>query len=166
MVDQRCVFLSRDATPPPLPSPRNSFPCSHWPLSHRCDDPCQDRPANLHPKGLRCRPHSLSASGTVWSGPLGARNMNGTPPAPLQPRLWADVLWYFLVPLQVQNILNPEGPKAQPGASANGVSMSSLGTASLGTASLCPAHFQHQATLFCKLQSYVLPAPGRHSVCL
>lgn len=79
----------------------------------------------------------------------------------LQPRLWADVLWYFLVPLQVQNILNPEGPKAQPEASANGVSMSSLGTASLCllTSSIKPHYFAN-------FQSYVLPAPGRHSVCL
>lgn len=52
---------------------------------------------------------------------------------------------------QVQNILNPEGPKAQPEASANGVSMSSL-----RTASLCPAHFQHQAALFCKLPELCL----------
>lgn len=156
---------------PEVPSPialGTPFPCSNWPLSHRCDKSCQDRPANLHPKGpsscwpLSCRPHSLPASGSVLSGPSGARNMTATPPAPLQPRLWADVLWYFLVPLKEQCILNPESSSAQPWPVSHGVSMSSLGTASLS-----PAHFHHQAGLFCQLQSYMscLLPPGTLCAC-
>lgn len=128
----------------------------------RCDKSCQDRPENLHPKGPSscwplscrtpdsCRPHSLPASGSVWSGSSGARNMTATPSAPLQPRLWAGVLWNFLVPLKVQCILNPESARAQPWPVSHGVSVS-----------LSPAHPHHQAGFFCQLQSYMsslLPA--------
>lgn len=102
---------------------------------------------------------TLPASGSVWSGSSGARNMTATPSAPLQPRLWAGVLWNFLVPLKVQCILNPESARAQPWPVSHGVSVSSLGTASLS-----PTHLHHQAGLFCQLQSYMsslLPAGTR-----
>lgn len=156
---------------PPSLALATPFPCSNWPLSHRCDKSCQDGPENLHPKGPSscrplscrtldsCRPHSLPASGSVWSGSSGARNMTATPSARLQPRLWAGVLWNFLVPLKVQCILNPESARAQPWPVSHGVSMSSLGTASLS-----PTHLHHQAGLFCQLQSYMsslLPAGTR-----
>lgn len=67
----------------------------------RCDQPCQDRPASLHLRGPSSRQapascggvpvshclYSLPASGPVWPGLLGARNISNTQLAPSQPSL-------------------------------------------------------------------------------
>lgn len=57
--------------------------------------------------------HSLSAPQPVWSGPLGARNMNDTPPAPPQPCLGVDMFWSFLMFYCAAGTIDPEPRRTQ-----------------------------------------------------
>lgn len=81
--------------------------------------------------------------------------------------MWADVLWYFLVPLQVQYILNPEGPKAQPGTSAmeSPCPPSGLPPFVLLTSSIRPHYFANSRVMSCLLPAGTLCACDISTLC-